>query len=100
VEVFSRNKSDKVIGLMANTFKGLSELADWEAPAAPVHPEGAVPKTPTTEANNELPTGEIRPERGSNKPLQLHYNIQVHLPESRDPAVFEAIFHALRKHLT
>jgi hypothetical protein len=33
-------------------------------------------------------------------PLQLHYDIQIHLPESRDPAVFDAIFQALRKHLT
>jgi hypothetical protein len=34
-----------------------------------------------------------------NRPLQLHYDIQIHLPESRDAAVFDAIFAALKKHL-
>jgi hypothetical protein len=30
---------------------------------------------------------------------QLHYNIQIHLPESRDQAVYDAIFKSLKKHL-
>jgi hypothetical protein len=93
-------KSDKVVGLMANTFKALSELADWDAPAAAVRPEVAVPKPPMAESEEVLAAGETGSERGPIKPLQLHYNIQIHLPESRDPAVFDAIFQALRKHLS
>jgi len=34
------------------------------------------------------------------KALQLHYDIHIHLPESRDPAVFDAIFEAMKKHLS
>src|SRR5262249_42725208 len=34
-------KSDKVIGLMANTFKALTDLADWEEAPAPVLAEPA-----------------------------------------------------------
>jgi len=30
---------------------------------------------------------------------QLHYNIQIHLPESRDQAVYDALFKSLKKHL-
>lgn len=29
----------------------------------------------------------------------LHYNIQIILPESRDPAVYDALFRSLREHL-
>jgi hypothetical protein len=27
------------------------------------------------------------------------YNVELHLPESRDPAVYEALFRALKSHL-
>jgi hypothetical protein len=89
-------KSDKVLSLMANTFKALCELADWESPAA----------QPAQEISQQQPGEAVGEEAASlpempavGKPLQLHYDIQIHLPESRDPAVFDAIFQALRKHL-
>ena len=31
--------------------------------------------------------------------LELHYDIQVHLPETRDEAVYDAIFSSMKKHL-
>ena len=30
---------------------------------------------------------------------QLHYNIQIHLPESRDSLVYDVLFRSLKKHL-
>lgn len=33
------------------------------------------------------------------KKLELHYNIQLILPNSRDQAVFDALFTSLKKHL-
>jgi uncharacterized protein DUF5343 len=92
-------KSENVVNLMANTFNALSELADWEAPPvqaqtqSSVQPaESPIEKPPATTVN--------RPGiQGASEGMQLHYNIQIHLPESRDPAVFEAIFQALRTHL-
>jgi hypothetical protein len=86
-------KSDNVLTLMANTFKALTELADWAAPPTALESEAEMPER---EAIPEEPTPD-QPE--STKLFQLHYNIQIHLPESRDPAVFDAIFQALRKHL-
>jgi hypothetical protein len=94
-------KSENVVSLMANTFKALSDLADWESPSPEVIPAG----TPTP-AISGVPTDAPQAQGLADvavapltHPLQLHYDIQIHLPESRDPAVFDAIFQALRKHL-
>jgi hypothetical protein len=104
-------KSENVINLMANTFKALCGLADWDAPApevpapTPLSSTTTVPETPSSTppagAPPVPPAVPPAPTSDSplNRPLQLHYDIQIHLPESRDPAVFDAIFQALRKHL-
>ena len=95
-------KSEKVISLMANTFKALAGLADWSTTAVPA----PAPHTDTRPApQSPAPvTNEVPPDHASksksDKPFQLHYDIHVHLPESRDPAVFDAIFEAMRKHLS
>jgi hypothetical protein len=95
-------KSDNVVSLMANTFKALSDLADWKAtpPAgAPAH-ASVTEKKPEGAAEAMQPPAIVPPSLDAgNRPLQLHYDIQIHLPESRDAAVFDAIFAALRKHL-
>jgi hypothetical protein len=94
-------KSDNVLGLMANTFKSLSELAEWGAPAAA--------DAYATPSDDEIIAAADEPEERKHKEerlpnretkLQLHYNIQIHLPESRDPAVFDAIFEALKRHIS
>lgn len=92
-------KSDNVLGLMANTFKALSDLADWEAAQVQPQEEPREERTDQQPGKRELPAPEVAREPLVGKALQLHYNIQIHLPESRDPAVFDAIFQALRKHL-
>lgn len=88
-------KSENVITLMANTFKTLCEMADWKAPTGkkkpPVvesKPQGEEPKDPFTGNAGKLP-----------RELELHYNIQLILPESRDAAVYDALFASLRRHL-
>jgi Family of unknown function (DUF5343) len=92
-------KSDKVLSLMANTFRALCDLADWEA--SPVVAVAAAVSEMESAAILQESVRVAEPKDFEPiKPLQLHYNIQIHLPESRDPAVFEAIFQALRRHLT
>jgi hypothetical protein len=101
-------KSDLILSRMASTFRALAALADWNAPS----PQAAPPPEPVIEPEAELPTAPLSsgpppPTLPPHVPVQvpagfnpsLHYNIQIHLPESRDPAVFDAIFQALRKHL-
>lgn len=93
-------KTDKVIGLMANTFKALCDYADWgKKPKASSIPDR------NNQEKNEEPVYESQQNedqknngsRSSNP--QLHYNIQIHLPETRDAAVFDAIFRSLKQHL-
>jgi hypothetical protein len=99
------NTSDRVAQLMASTFYSLLELADLDAPDSPK-------KSPSPEVKNEEPPAkpahkgeqnrdehyEERPSRTASRP-SLHYNIQIHLPATKDIEVFNAIFKSLKEHL-
>lgn len=86
------NASNKVAGLMAKTFLGLLALADLsttKTPELPKTPEKAQPeRTEPTPHDFASGTG-----------LGLHYNIQIHLPATKDVEVYNAIFKSLREHL-
>lgn len=91
-------KSDDVISKMATTFTELSKLADWSKDAE------VKPTPPPDDKGADAASAEMKPAEKdvSHRSLiksQLHYNIQIHLPESRDPAVYDAIFRSLREHL-
>jgi hypothetical protein len=87
-------KSDKVVGLMAKTFKALSDYADWSKPSkAPPDPESKVETVAPKEMTKQ------RAEAPPPKTLGLHYDIQIHLPATRDSAVYDAIFKSLKDHL-
>ncbi len=79
--------------LMAKTFKALADYADWKTPSKPK----------TTKVVENEP--EIQPKKSLEIPIEskitpsLHYNIQIHLPETRDAAVYDAIFKSLKEHL-
>lgn len=89
-------KSENVIGWMANTFRTLCDLADWSAPAVPAKKKTA----PETPAEVAPPVGAVQPPlEPLARELELHYNIQIILPESRDQAVYDALFASLRRHL-
>jgi hypothetical protein len=81
--------SDDVLKKMSSTFRALAAEADFED--LPL------------EANDEPDEEEeavVAPPSGTGLKLGgLVYNIQLHLPESRDPAVYDALFRSLRQHL-
>jgi len=85
--------NDNVASRMANTFLELAKRADFEAVTPPIagpEPEEAEDDTPQT-------VGSVRePKVGLGG---LVYNIQIHLPESRDQAVYDALFRSLKNHL-
>lgn len=94
----THNRSDNVAGLQARTFFALLDLADLRAarggPPAPRRTDAGESGTPEEEPSSSA--RETPPKPGS---LQLRYNIEVHLPPSKDVDVYNAIFKALREHL-
>ncbi len=91
--------TDRVLTQMAGTFTTLAKLADFdgeraEAPESPNEEEDEAPVPDAAPAAPRVPQ--------SSKPVigGLVYNINIHLPESRDPAVYDALFRALREHLS
>jgi Family of unknown function (DUF5343) len=86
--------SDRVLTQMAGTFKALSKRADFSGlpAAAPVQPKESKQK-------EEKPLLEPRPKLPVERLGGLSYNINIHLPESRDQSVYDALFKSLREHL-
>lgn len=93
-------KSENVIKLMASTFKALCDWADW-TPVTPAKPKEELKeeKKKDETGSGGVETGDAAKQHRRGSPATLHYNIQIHLPESRDPAVFDAIFKSLKQHL-
>jgi len=87
------NASNKVAGLMAKTFLGLLALADLSTKGTPQPPKEL--EKSEQEIGSE-PAPRILPPGGG---LGLHYNIQIHLPATKDIEVYNAIFKSLREHL-
>jgi hypothetical protein len=90
------NSSDVVANLMTKTFFALLELADinfsQNSNAIKVNdstPEEQIPENPDSNY--------LKPKVHSN--LGLHYNIQIHLPATKDVEVYNAIFKSLKDHL-
>lgn len=90
--------SDKVLHLIANTFVALVGYAEWN------NTPGKKTEDKKEKKENILPPVQEDAEEengmgGKLQNTQLHYNIQIHLPESRDPAVYDSLFKSLKKHL-
>lgn len=91
----AHNVSDRVAKLMANTFFSLLALADLDK----VVPRKLKPEIPPKEREKEEKEKEEKPEAKLVAPPGLHYNIQIHLPATKDIEVFNAIFKSLKEHL-
>lgn len=87
------NASDNVAGLMAKTFLGLLALADLAGKASDL-----ITQTETDAGTPSDNSSKAEPGTLGGRP-SLHYNIQVHLPATKDVEVYNAIFKSLREHL-
>jgi hypothetical protein len=104
--MFAGQKTDLVIGNIAKTFKALCEYADFssptvagsaenDSPEAGVVREAAPPKPEARATSQE----KQQPAIGRITVSGLQYHINIVLPESRDQAVYDALFRSLREHL-
>lgn len=87
------NASENVASLMTKTFFGLLALADLSAK------KGAAPVPIETKQTTPEQSSPIQPEGNVFGRTGLHYNIQIHLPATKDVEVYNAIFKSLREHL-
>ena len=96
----AHNVSDRLAKLMANTFFPLLALADLDATEREKKPKPPTPKPKKQEKSsdslNDPPT---TPTPTAVSISGLHYNIQIHLPATKDIEVFGAIFKSLKEHL-
>lgn len=90
------NASDNVASLMSKTFFALLELADIEGGGG----QASEPPRPSSSSDeNGSPTSKPMVSVQSNGLTGLHYNIQIHLPATKDVEVYNAIFKSVREHL-
>lgn len=81
--------SDLVISNMASTFLEFAKLADWAEPALGKSDDEADEPAPQPSENSD----------GGVSIAGLSYAIHLQLPESRDQAVYDALFKSLKSHL-
>lgn len=100
--LFAGKKTELVISNIAKTFKALCDYADFSG-SAPVKkepkPETETPPQKLTPASTKTATEEHQEVSGKIRVSGLQYHINIVLPETRDQAVFDAIFKSLREHL-
>jgi len=81
--------------LMASTFFALLALADLSEQPAPKKEETVDAPPPKIEKIEKSENGAAPPQHRTS----LHYNIQIHLPATKDIEVFNSIFRAIKEHL-
>lgn len=95
-------KSDTVIQCMANTFSALCKNADFSKPSNNdlLPAVSNIKFTDSTESKDKEDSYKMTQELINKKiTTEMHYNIQIHLPETKDIAVYDAIFKSLKEHL-
>lgn len=102
--LYSGKKTDLVIGHVAKTFRALCDYADFSGGTSPRKDR------PPKDSDEDLPSPDRDPvarhsteehaiPSGKIKVAGLQYHINIVLPDTRDQAVFDAIFKSMRDHL-
>ncbi|MEO0549004.1 MAG: DUF5343 domain-containing protein [Pseudomonadota bacterium] len=93
--------SESVLDKMGMTFTALAKLGDFSSSSSPPptkdeHDGADDDSTSVSNGGSSVNFGGRSPKLNMGG---LHYNIQIILPESRDPKVYDALFRSLREHL-
>jgi uncharacterized protein DUF5343 len=95
----THNTSDNVSELMTKTFYALLALADIGDPPATTALVPIPEPAQSDSANPPARTKRVEEDQAKLVSTSLNYNIQIHLPATKDIEVFNAIFKSLREHL-
>jgi Family of unknown function (DUF5343) len=103
--LFAGQKTDLVIGNIAKTFRALCDYADFATPLPPREPAPAdSPSEEIVTTKGDLAAASTISEKpraafGKISVSGLQYHVNIVLPDTRDQAVYDAIFKSLREHL-
>ena len=99
VEITGGAKDDSVVLKIVGTFWALKELADFDDDAISRPANEKMPENTSAVqlSNSSVPAADSRTELPVD--LKVGYTINLNLPETTDPNVFNAIFRALRDNL-
>jgi len=86
----THNVTDQIAKLQTSTFLALLKLADLKKAEKPVVEAPEAEKKTATKGDG----AQHSPKLGG-----FHYNIEIHLPATKEPEVFNAIFKSLKEHL-
>lgn len=100
-EVTGAAKDDTVTKCITSSFEALKEFADFEAEETPADTQG---DTQANQPDNNivvnLPSQKaMPPSHDEDVKFAIGYTINLNLPETSDPEVFNAIFKGLKEHL-
>lgn len=93
--------TDKVASLQAATFLKLLELADIKAARGRNNKDEETPPLKDEDSSEDSGEGEAE-EKGNRKKrhsTELYYNIQIHLPATKDIEIYNSIFKSLRENI-
>lgn len=86
-------KSASTLRQMVSTFSNLCAYADWSQPEDTPLTSRPQENKPSSTEDNTCP--HVQP----GKSFDLNYDIHIHLPATRDQAVYDALFASLAKHI-
>lgn len=98
----THGSTDKTASLQAATFLKLLELADVAAARDSQIPEKEAPRKEKEAPADEKELGQeidLKERRGKRRSTELFYNIQIHLPATKDIEIYNSIFKSLRENI-
>nr|WP_228522750.1 DUF5343 domain-containing protein [Methylophilus sp. 14] len=96
----THNVTDRIASEQARTFFALLQLADISAPQVKITPKAEIKNDNTHET--PIPSKAINSIVDTTPSIGLgglRYNIEIHLPATKDTEVYNAIFKSLKEHL-
>jgi hypothetical protein len=94
----AHNVADRPAELMSRTFLALAKIADFSQSPKVTEPIREIEQKVQNDKDGERQKIEVIKENLL-VPPSLHYNIQIHLPSTKDVEVYSAIFKSLKEHL-
>lgn len=102
IQITGLSSKSKSLNTIVNTFEGLKKHADFDYKPVTDGVESTETKveieTDLAPAGNGIPNGQL-PLNAQGRGMNLSYTINLNLPPSKDPEVFNAIFKSLKENL-